>query len=51
MPIMMGEVYEWQFALQDRKVAAAYALIILAISIGFTLFFLFSLRTRDEARV
>lgn len=51
MPIMMGEVYDWQFALQDRKVAAAYALIILAISIGFTLFFLFSLRTRDEARV
>jgi len=50
MPIMMGEVYEWQFALQDRKVAAAYALVILAISIGFTLFFLFSLRTRDEAR-
>ena len=50
MPILMGEVYEWQFALQDRKVAAAYALVILAISIGFTLFFLFSLRTRDEAR-
>jgi multiple sugar transport system permease protein len=50
MPILMGEVYEWQFALQDRKVAAAYALVILAISIGFTLFFLFTLRTRDEAR-
>lgn len=50
MPILMGEVYDWQFALQDRKVAAAYALVILAISIGFTLFFLFSLRTRDEAR-
>lgn len=50
MPILMGEVYEWQFALQDRKVAAAYALVILAISIGFTLFFLFTPRTRDEAR-
>jgi len=50
MPILMGEVYDWQFALQDRKVAAAYALVILAISIGFTLFFLFTLRTRDEAR-
>ena len=50
MPILMGEVYDWQFALQDRKVAAAYALVILAISIGFTLFFLFALRTREEAR-
>ena len=51
MPVLMGEVYEWQFALQDRKVAAAYALVILAISVGFTLFYLFALRTRDEARV
>jgi multiple sugar transport system permease protein len=51
LPILMGEVFEWQFALQDRKVAAAYALVILAISIAFTLVFLFALRTRDEARV
>lgn len=51
MPVLMGEVYEWQFALQDRKVAAAYALVILAISVGFTLFYRFALRTRDEARV
>jgi multiple sugar transport system permease protein len=50
MPILMGEVYDWQFALQDRKVAAAYALVILVISIGFTLFFLFALRSREEAR-
>lgn len=51
MPVLMGEVYDWQFMLQDRKVAAAYALVILAISVAFTLFYLFALRTRDEARV
>ncbi len=50
LPILMGEVYNWQFALQDRHVAAALAFVILAISVGFTVFFLISLRTRDEAR-
>jgi len=51
LPILMGQTFEWQFALQDRNVAAALAMVTLAISIGFTLFFLFALRTRDEARV
>lgn len=51
LPILMGQTYEWQFALQDRNVAAALAMVTLAISIGFTLFYLFALRTRDEARV
>jgi ABC-type Fe3+ transport system permease subunit len=35
LPVLMGETYHWQFALQDRNVAAAYALVILAISIAF----------------
>jgi multiple sugar transport system permease protein len=47
----MGQTFDWQFNLQDRNVAAALALVTLAISIGFTLFYLFALRTRDEARV
>lgn len=50
LPVLMGETYEWQFALQDRKVAAAYALVILAISIAFTVFFLKVLKVREEAR-
>jgi multiple sugar transport system permease protein len=50
LPVLMGQTYEWQFTLQDRNVAAALAFVILAISIGFTLFYLFALRTRDEAR-
>lgn len=51
LPVLMGETYVWQFDLQDRGVAAAYALIILAISIGFTLFYLRALRVPKEARI
>jgi multiple sugar transport system permease protein len=50
LPILMGQTYEWQFALQDRNVAAALAFVTLVISIGFTLFYLVVLRTPDEAR-
>ncbi len=51
LPILMGQTYEWQFALQDRNVAAALAFVTLVISIAFTVFYLVALRTRDEARV
>lgn len=51
MPILMGETYNWQFALQNRGVAAACALVILAISIGFTLIFLRALRVRREQQI
>ena len=51
LPVLMGETYNWQFTLQDRNVAAASALLILAISIGFTLFFLRVLRVPKEARI
>lgn len=51
LPVLMGETYNWQFALQDRNVAAASAMLILAISIGFTLFFLRVLRVPKEARI
>jgi multiple sugar transport system permease protein len=50
LPVLMGETYNWQFSLQDRNVAAAMAMVILAISIGFTLFFLYALRVPKEAR-
>jgi multiple sugar transport system permease protein len=50
LPVLMGETYQWQFTLQDGSVASAYALVILAISIVTTVFFLRVLRTPDEAR-
>lgn len=51
LPMLMGETYEWQFELQDGNVAAAFALVILAISIVFTLFFLWLLRVPKGARI
>jgi len=49
LPVLMGEVYNRQFEFQDSHQAAAFAMIILAISILTTLFFLWSLRTPKEA--
>lgn len=49
-PVLMGETYEWQFTLQDGSVAAAYAMVILAISIASTVFFLRVLRTPEGVR-
>jgi multiple sugar transport system permease protein len=50
LAILMGETYKWQFDFQDRKVASAYAMVILGISIAFTLLFLWLLRDRTEER-
>jgi multiple sugar transport system permease protein len=46
----MGETYKWQFEFQDRKVASAVAMVILGVSIAFTLAFLWLLRDRTEER-
>ncbi len=51
LPVLMGEIYTWQFDLRDANVAAAYALVILAISIASTLLIMWGLRTPKEARV
>jgi multiple sugar transport system permease protein len=51
LPVLMGETYNWQFALQDRNVASAYALVILGISIAATLFFLRVLRVPKGATI
>lgn len=48
LPILMGETFQWQFSLQDRGGAAAYALVILAISVALTLVFLVTLAERKE---
>lgn len=50
-PVLMGETYKYQFDLQDGNVAAALALVILAISIAFTLFFLRVLRIPKGAQI
>jgi len=51
LPVLMGETFNWQFALQDRNVAAAYGIVILAVSIAATLVFLVTLRTPKGATI
>lgn len=51
LPALMGETYQWQFTLRDRNVAAAYAMVILGISIAATLVFLRLLRVPKEATI
>jgi len=48
--VLMGETYTWQFTLQDGNVAAAYAMVILGISIASTVFYLRVLRTPEGVR-
>jgi multiple sugar transport system permease protein len=50
-PVLMSETYQWQFTLQDRGVAAAYAMVILAISVVFTLLIMRLLHVPKGARV
>ena len=51
LPVLMGETFQWQFTLQDRNVASAYAMVILAISILATFFFLRVLRVPKGATI
>lgn len=51
LPVLTGETFNWQFTLQDKNVAAAFALVILAISVAATLVFLRVLRTPKGATV
>lgn len=50
-PVLMGETYAYQFDLMNSGAAAAVALIILAISIGFTLIILRALRVPKGATI
>jgi multiple sugar transport system permease protein len=47
-PVLAGEVYIWQSENQNYGVAAAYAVLIMAISIAATAVYLHALRTRPE---
>ncbi len=48
MPILAGESYTWYFTNRNANVAAAYAVLILALSIVVTVFYLRFLRVREE---
>lgn len=50
LPVLMSETYHWQFTMQERGVAAAYAMVILGISVGFTVLILRLLHVPKEAR-
>ncbi|MCB1357631.1 MAG: sugar ABC transporter permease [Maritimibacter sp.] len=50
-PVLMGSVYEYQFDLLNSGAAAAIALIILVISVGFTLLILRALRVPKGATI
>jgi multiple sugar transport system permease protein len=49
LPVLVGQIYDWQFTQQQTGVAAAMALVVLAISIACTVFFLRVLRTPEGA--
>ena len=51
MPVLMSETFNWEFGLQNRSVAAAYALVILVISIAFTLVILKTVKIRPEQQI
>lgn len=48
LPILVGEAYTWQRDNQNYGVAAAYAVLIMAISLAATLVYLKALRVRPE---
>jgi multiple sugar transport system permease protein len=51
LPVLVGEAYNWQSAYQNTHVAAAYALLILLISIASTLMIMRLVRIRKETLV
>lgn len=51
LPVMLERVYDWQFNLRQSGVAAAMALVVLAVSIAVTLFYLRILRVPKEATI
>lgn len=51
LPVLMSETYHWQFTMQERGVAAAFAMVILAVSVAFTILILRLLHVPKGARV
>jgi multiple sugar transport system permease protein len=48
LPVLVGEAYVWQNDNQNYGVAAAYAVLLLAISLVATIFYLRVMRVREE---
>ena len=46
--VLAGEAYRWYQSLRDPRVAAAYASLILLLSVASTVFFLALIRTNEE---
>jgi multiple sugar transport system permease protein len=46
--LLVGEAYQWQYLYQNTHMAAAYAVVILALSAALTAFFLRLLRSPSE---
>jgi multiple sugar transport system permease protein len=44
-PVLVSEAFNWQYNQQDFGVAAAYAVIVMAVSLAATLIYLWALRT------
>jgi multiple sugar transport system permease protein len=49
-PVLVSEAFNWQYANQDYGVAAAYAVVVMAFSIGATLIYLRVLRVPAAQR-
>jgi multiple sugar transport system permease protein len=49
-PVLMSEAFTWQNANQDYGVAAAYATLVMVVSLAATGFYLVALRVRPEER-
>jgi multiple sugar transport system permease protein len=50
-PVLMSETYNWQFAMQERGIAAAFAMVILGVSVAFTILILRMLHVPKGARI
>lgn len=47
-PVLVGEAYAWQHVNQNNGVAAAYAILVMVISLASTLIYIKALRTKPE---
>ncbi|MBK9081460.1 MAG: sugar ABC transporter permease [Rhizobiales bacterium] len=49
-PVLVGEAYAWQHGNQNNGVAAAYAILVMAISLAATVVYIKALATRPETQ-
>jgi multiple sugar transport system permease protein len=49
-PVLVSEAFNWEYAQQDYGVAAAYAVVVMLVSLAATLVYLGALRSPPDAR-